>query len=362
MKDGMLWGRRISAFVCGVFCAAAVVLPLSHADAQGSNEAGLGIQPAVYEEPLDPGSRDTFRLEITNRENREREIFLTPRNISSVGPGGRPQFTDAGAELTGYELASWLSFSRDSVVIPAGETRGVEVTINVPEDAPPGSHFGGVKVAADAPELRESGASVAYGVTNIVTVRVAGEADVRAIIRSLSTDQYVYGTPEVQFTARIENQGNVLIRPTGTLQIYGMLGQEAGKITFNEDRAGVFPEITRPFEIEWNDDAVRLGKYEAILSVAYGGEGVSRTMTSTVSFWVLPTQIVFPALAGLGILLLLTYLAVRLYVSRAVAHHGLGRRVKGGRRRTGMPLGVLLLLVMLVVTALFLLLLLLFVA
>lgn len=346
----------ISSFILlGWFC----FFPMM-AEAQG--QAGIGIQPAVYEEQLDPGVTDTFSLSITNRENQERELFVTPRNISGVSSGGRPIFTEDDQELTGYELASWLEFSEPSVVIPAGGTRAIEVTLKVPEDAPPGSHFGGINVTAEAPRLRESGAGIAYGVTNIVTVRVSGETDERAIIRSLSTDKYFYGATDVTFTATIENQGNVLIRPVGPLEIFNMFGQKVATETVNESLAGVFPRTNRSFEFSWFEENPGLGKYQAMLSLVYGGEGASRTMTTTVSFWILPLNIILPAAGALAVLLLLTYVGARLYVRRAISYHGAGRRLKTPRRQNGMPLGILLLIVMLVVTALFLLILLALVA
>lgn len=356
------WVTKVTLALVGVMMVGALLQPVT-AGAQGTNQAGIGIRPAVFEEQLDPGTVRSFTLDVTNREGQERELFLTARNISGVQGGGRPIFTDQDQELTGYELASWLEFSLPSVVIPAGETRSVEVTLRVPEDAPPGSHFGGINVTAQAPRLRESGAGISYGVTNIVTVLVDGDIDEQAIIRSLSTDKYLYGSTDVNFTARVENQGNVLIRPIGPLEIHNMFGSEVTTLTFNENQAGVFPGITRSFDLQWFDENPGLGKYRATLSLAYGSEGSSKTMTSTVSFWVLPLNIILPAAGALAVLLLVTYIAVRLYVRSAISQHTGGRRIKGARRpNNGMPLGLLLLVVMLVVTALFLLILLALVA
>jgi hypothetical protein len=333
--------------------------------AQGVAEAGIGIKPAVYEpnEKVDPGTSKTFSLTVTNHEAEERELFLTPRNISGMNESGRPLFSDEEQELTGYELASWIELGSASLVVPANGTREVVVTIRIPEDAPPGSHFGGINISADAPRLRESGAGISYGVSNIVTVLVDGDINEAAIIRSLSTSRYLYGGIDVTFEAQVENQGNTLLRPVGPLEVTNMFGSKVATLTMNESQAGVFPDFTRTFQLEWQDQNPGLGKYQAVLSLAYGSDGSSQTMTSTVSFWVLPLNIVLPALGGLVLLLLVTYIAVRIYVRRAISHHSGGaRRVKGGRRSAGLPLGLLLLIVMLVVTALFLLILLALVA
>ena len=320
-----------------------------------SDRAGLSITPAMEEDLVEPGQTHTYTLRITNREDRDRILFLTPRHIVGAGDGGTPIFADRNEPLTGFELASWFTFDQTEIAIGPNETESVLVSIAIPEDAPPGSHFAGVNIASEAPQLRESGAGIAYGVTNIVTLLVAGDADSRAMIRSLSTDRYIYGSTNVEFTARVDNPGNVLQRPTGPLEIYNMFGQEVGRLVMNESRAGVFPGNDRVFQVTWSQENPGFGKYEAILSMAYGSAGASQTMSTTVSFWILPMAIIGPAAGVLAVLLVIVYFGVRLYVRSAIAQHsGSVRRIQSTRRRTGTPLGLTMLIAMLVTTAIFL--------
>ena len=356
-------GRAI--FWVNLFLAAVLLgwqfLPAtSYAQAGSSDRAGLSISPALYEEQLDPGTTDSFTLRITNLENRDRTLFLVPRNISGVEAGGVPVFAVDDEELTGFELASWLEFSEDSIDIAANGSATVGITIRVPDDAPPGSHFGGINVSSQGERLERTGAGVSLGVTNIVTVRVSGEASERALIRALSTDRYVYGSTDVEFTARVENAGNVLQRPIGPLEITNMFGANVAQLTVNESRAGVFPRTERVFTVTWRDENPGFGRYEATLSMAYGSEGATQTMSNTVSFWILPMNIIWPALMTLTALLLVTFIGVRMYVRRTLRYHlgSSGRVNRGGRRAAPFPFWLLALVVMLAVTALFLLILL----
>lgn len=338
-----------------LFCLSLPYIAIAQ-QTQSSDRAGLAVSPSVFEEQLDPGEVLSFSLKIDNKEDRERTLYLRPRNISGVQSGGVPIFAEEGDELTGYELADWISFSREELSISANGTETVEVTLNVPENAPPGSHFGGVNITSQAPQLRESGAGVAYGVTNIVTIRVSGEADERSMIRSFSTDRYIHGQTNVVFSARVENPGNVLQRPVGPVEVRNMFGAGVARLTMNESRASVFPGTEREFTVRWQDENPGFGRYEAVLSMVYGSEGINKTMTNTVTFWILPMSIITPALIVLAVILAITFIGVRIYIKRALRYHT--GKSSGKLKRTHapapMPFWLLATIIMLSVTAIFL--------
>ena len=80
---------------------------------------------------------------------------------------------------------------------------------------------------------------------------------------------------------------------------------------------------------------------------------MNQTMSSTVTFWILPLNIILPAAGILAVILIATYVAIKLYVRRAVAELS-GRRV-GRRRRNKQSSATLAIIIsLLVVTALFL--------
>jgi len=318
-------------------------------------QAGVSVSPALIEETLDPGFTKKYTIELTNLDVTEQTYFLTTRNISDVRPGGVPVFARDNKEVTGMELADWISLDVTEIVLQSGESTNVPFTLAVPENASPGSHFGGVFISVDPPELENSGAAVGYQVANIISIRVSGEVNESASIRQFSTEKFLYSTQDINFNIRVENSGNVLVRPFGPLVITNMLGQQVDQVTFNPDLAGVFPERTRDFVLNWQGEGVGFGRYEVVLSAIYGDEGAKKTMSSTASFWVLPMNIIGPALGVLAVLLLIVFVFVRLYINRTVAQLSGGRtRVIRNRRRQGPSPVLLLVVVMLVVIALFL--------
>ncbi len=316
---------------------------------------GIGIKPATIEDAAEPGEFKEYSVGVTNLSDTTQTYYVFTRDIIGVESGGVPLYADEDAELTGYELTQWVTLDTEEVTLEPGEEQQVKITIDVPEFATPGSHFGGMFVSLEPPKLRTVGASVGYQVANIISIRVAGDAVVNAQIRQFSTGNYIYGNSTVDFQAIIENKGTVLVRPVGPLEVFNMFGKRVALLTFNESKAGIFPLTRRNFEITWEDEGPGFGRYQAILSVVYGDQGKQSTISSTVSFWILPMNIFLPALGVLAFLLLAVYVGVKLYIRNKMRMAGGGaRRIAQRRSGGGMSALLLVTVVMLAVTALFL--------
>lgn len=318
--------------------------------------AGLTMSPADIDpdQSLDPGSTSEYSVTVKNLNPTEETFYLSLKNISDVTPDGTPIFAEPNAEKTGMELADWISLQTTQITLPPGVSERVTFVLNVPQDATPGSHFGSLFFSVDPPEIESSGAAVGYRVGNIIHIRVTGETDESANIRQFSTDRYFNGSKNVQFSARIENTGNVLVRPSGPVEIKNMLGQKVDTFTFNETKNAVFPKKIREYTFTWTGEGTGFGRYEAILSPVYGYTGAKMTMSSTVTFWILPLNIILPALGILAVVLLTTFIFVRLYIRRTLAHLSQGQgRIVRRRKQKGVSGTLLLVVVMLTVTAVF---------
>ena len=356
--NGFMVLRTLSSALLSLIFASVLFFGLtSTVSAQGT---GVGLKPAITEELAQPGVPQQHSIEVTNLSGVTQTYYLFMRDITGTDGGGTPVFASENSEKTGFEMSHWVTLDKTEMTVPAGGNESVLVTLDVPEDATPGSHFAGMFVSMEPPEIRGQGASVGYEVASIFSIRVAGDVVESAQIRQFSTGNYIYGESTVDFQARVENKGTVLVRPVGPLEITNMFGSQVARLTFNDSKAGIFPGKEREFEIVWEDDGPGFGRYEAVLALQYGIEGSLSTITSTVSFWILPRDIIVPALLTLGLLLLVTFVAVKLYVRSKLrsAQAGATRVVRYQGRGGGMSATLLVVIVMLAVTALFLLLLL----
>jgi hypothetical protein len=133
-----------------------------------------------------------------------------------------------------------------------------------------------------------------------------------------------------------------------------MLGQKVETFIFNEEQASVFPGRIREYHLNWTGEGTGFGRYEALISTVYGDNGAKKTISSTVSFWILPLNIILPSLGALALILLVTFVFVKLYIRRTLAHLSQGQgRIVRKRKRQGFPAALLLTVVMLTVTAIF---------
>lgn len=326
------------------------------------SQAGAGLSPTLIEQGADPGEFIQTQIEVSNQSDLEKTFYLSVRDISGVRDNGTPIYATDGAEETGFELSGWLTLGQNEMTLSPGAKEKVSLAIAVPENVTPGSHFGGIFVSAEPPKLDTVGAGVGFEVANIVSIRISGDVVENAQIRTFATDKLFYGTTDVTFSARVENKGNVLVRPYGPLELYNMFGSKVETLTFNDSLGGVFPSTIRDFTEEWQEEGLAFGRYEARLSLVYGVEGASQsTITSSTYFWVLPISILKPAAVVLGVLLLASYIFVKLYIRNKVRSLSQGRRLLRGRNRgrSGTSVVLLVTVVMLTITAVFLLILLL---
>jgi len=130
-------------------------------------------------------------------------------------------------EETGFEITAWIKIPTDPITIAAGETKEIPFSIEVPSGAAPGGHFGGIFLSLTPERPKETGVGVGFQVGTIINLRISGDVFEEARIREFRTDRAMYSTPDVTFITRVENVGNVLIRPRGPLEITDFFWKES---------------------------------------------------------------------------------------------------------------------------------------
>lgn len=349
---GFFWRfSRIAA--CVLFFGVTIYLAPTEVAAQG---VGIKVTPAFIEELAEPGEVLEETLVIMNVNDEAKTFFLYRQDISGVEADGVPVFAEEGVEPTGYELSEWIIFDEQQIEVPANGEFRLPIRIEVPENASPGSHFGGIFVSAEPPRLREIGAGVGYEVASIMSIRISGDITDNARIRSFSTNKLFFGSKDIDFLIKVENQGNILIQPRGPLTITNMFDGITGNVVVNDTLAGVFPGTVRDFNVHWEDEEPGFGRYEAIVALNYNGEGGNKTIDASVTFWIFPIGILIPVVIVLLVLIGGGYLLTRLYVTRVIAQTQGSRRIvsRRYRRRAGVSRFVFVLMTLLTVTAFFL--------
>jgi len=291
------------------------------------DNAGITLVPATIEKPANPGDVLNEILKVTNESSVDREYFVYKKNIKGVETGGVPVFATEDSEKTGYEITEWIEIPTEPIKVPANSSVELPIVIRVPDTATPGSHFGGIFVSVEPPRLRETGAGVGFEVVSVISIRINGDVVDTARIRQFSTDKLLYSTKDVRFTAKIENQGNILIRPRGPLTITSMFGTDPETVLMNASLAGVFPGTMRDINVEWTGKGIGFGKYEAVVALVYEGNNGQKTIDASLVFWVFPGKIMLTILGIFLAIGVIGYALTKYYINQAIMRAAGGRRI-----------------------------------
>lgn len=309
--------KRVAVVACSSFF---LLFFLSALPVHAQTTEGLQIKPAVVEDQVNPGDTRQYTLTVTNIANVEKTFYVSVEDIKGVDDEGGPIFAKAG-EVTGYELSSWVNLLQKTTALGPGEGKTISFSIHVPTSASPGSHFASV-FFSDKPEKRDvNGASVGVSIGAIISLRISGDITEEARLREFSTGKLIYGVPDVDFKTKVQNLGNVLVQPTGFVEVTNMFGKKVASVPVNSSLASVFPNSERAYNAQWSSAGLAFGRYQAIVSLVYG-EGARKTIYSTTSFWILPLVPISIALGVLLTLVLGAYWMMKAYIRKKLRQMG----------------------------------------
>jgi len=290
---------------------------------------GIKISPTKIEDLVEPGETLTKRLKVTNLANKTKTLYAFLKDFKAGDESGRPVLIPPGSEEGPY-LANWVDIPTKGFEFAPNEEKVIPFSIQVPENAGPGGHYGGVYFGTEPPRLRVQGKDKGAGMAisqqagSLILLHVKGDVQEEARVREFTTDKNFYGTPfDVQFTVRVENRGNVHVKPFGAVDITNMFGKEVASIMVNERGGNVLPGSIRKFtRTNWEGDS-GFGRYKAVLGLTYGvpadqgGQG-KKSLYAEKTFWIIPWRIVIPTLLGLMFITAVFILSIKLYKNRVV--------------------------------------------
>lgn len=307
---------RKKILLLGIFLFGIAFVNLRNAKAE--ELVGIKMQPSIIEERVDPGQTYSWTLRATNVGAKTQEFYVVKRDISGLSEEGKPTFANFG-EKTGLELAAWVQIAPGPFTIAPGETKEIPFSISIPQNVFPGAHLGSIFLSAEPVRPETTGIGIGYQVATIISLRVDGNVAEEAMIREFRTDKKIYGKPEVNFITKIENLGNVIVKPRGPVEITNMFGKKVATLRMNESAGAILPNEVRRFETLWQDNGLAFGKYEAVMSLGYGEDG-RKTISAALGFWILPGKLVGFTLGGLALFFLIVFVTVKLYIRQKLHH------------------------------------------
>ena len=273
------------------------------------NGQALEIAPPVIYLNADPGQSVKTQILIRDISSGNLIVNGQVNNFVSGGVDGTPKILlDAKDNANNpYSLVEWVSPLPSLLLVPK-EIKTMTATINVPKDASPGGHYGVIRFTSMPPSLDgTSGVSLAASIGVLVLITVSGKVTEGLNVSNLvvrkkdGKSSNFFESGPLEFMERFKNTGNVHLQPTGQVSITDMFGKKLAAVNVNTPPANILPQSEREFKQPLDKAVIgnkRLfGRYKATLNATYGSD--KKTVTDTITFWVIPYKLVLAAVLGL---------------------------------------------------------------
>lgn len=209
------------------------------------------------------------RTGIINVDNKGSTVVRVSAYITDVGmdKNGEVSFPEGGT--LPFSCEPWLLVNPEQFSLSQGSNQKVRYTIKVPRDAS-GTYLASIffQTKPDDRPLA-TGSAISARISSMIIVNVTGSGSKAAELFSMGTRQTSDGR-QTQVELGIRNKGNVMLRPTGTVEIKSEAGWTVEKVNFNQDKQAVLPFSERLFPIPVSAQ-VEPGSYRLIATIDYGG-------------------------------------------------------------------------------------------
>lgn len=285
------------------------------------NAISFSVSPTIFDMTANPGQTWVSSVRVINANPYDLTVYMDVVNFKPQGETGVPSFIpqEDGANPAS-NFAGWIQTDSE-ITIPAEKTIELPLKIVVPENAEPGGHFAAILIGTKPPQKTSDISQVETSqiISTLLFLRVSGDINEQASIRSFRSTNYIVSTPETKLELRIENKGNVHVQPQGQIKIYNMWGQERGVIPVNQQTlfGNVLSQSVRKYSFDWKGDwAISdIGRYTAEVALTYGLDSKQSAYAKT-AFWIIPWKII---LLFLTIIVAFGYMftwAIKAYIRR----------------------------------------------
>jgi len=293
---------------------------LLHVPTYAQDKQVLSVTPPLFQVSVLPGGIWQSTIKVVNSNSYPLTVYAEVVNFEASGERGQGTFipvTDTDEKLT---LAEWITVSSGPHTIQPEQSKDITFFVEVPDNAPPGGHYAAVLISTEPP--RGSGTIALHTsqtVTSLFFLRIEGDVIEQGTIREFRVIDTFLSRPEVEFSLRFENKGNVHLQPKGNIVITNMWGTERGVIPINQRThfGNVLPQSIRDFKFLWKSEfqLTDIGRYKAEVALVYGEKGM-KTETGRTYFWVIPIKGTVITLSLIIFFLGCIVLMVKMYVRK----------------------------------------------
>lgn len=308
---------------------------MSQANAQTNSGNGLQLSPVRTDLVIESGKSATISINVRNPSKVETQYraivndFVADKNEN----GQASLILDDDKFAPSHSLKRYIA-PIANITIPAGSSKEVKVSINMPSDVAAGGYYGAVRFAAVNGSGKDSNVALSASVGSLILVKVPGDVKENLVLESFdvrTSEQAPSGSAifttnkNLRVVARFKNTGNVHEQPFGKVIVKkGTKVVQSTEINDTDPKANVLPDSTRRFAVKLNKLS-SFGKYTVEGNFGYGANG--QLISGKTSFMVVPMALII-----LGIALLALLIFAIFAVPRAIRRYNASVVRKANRR------------------------------
>ena len=242
-----------------------------------------------------------FRFDLKPGETIEDRVIIhsttdTVQRLRVYSADGMPAMTgkivfkEHGDEMTG--LAKWIKIdSKELIELEPGESRSVWFRLTIPENSGTQEEVAGIVVeraeAGKNDTDEQASVNTRPHAALLVTQRPPGPANLILDIINFGRANGLWSRP-VLFSLTLRNAGNVLVLPTGKVDLYNLFGRKSDSIKLRR-LSTIFAGRTTESRFQW-ENTPPLGYFTAKVSIEYDKD---RTVTRWAPIMILPWWLIF---------------------------------------------------------------------
>ncbi|MFC1801967.1 hypothetical protein ACFLY7_00795 [Patescibacteria group bacterium] len=297
------------AIIALCFCVNANAYEIKETGSDIKND--FVLEPAKLEVSLDAGESVDKILKITNRTDKTLIFYIEVEDF--VGSKDSRNTVDLlGSNTSPYSLKNYIIPEVREFSLDPKEQIVFTVNITIPIDEVAGGKYGSVLISS-ASSGEEYGTKAVSRLGALLFVKVNGDIDYVSELERFNINNnkklFVKNEP-IKFELYSRNEGSVYSNAYGLIEIKNLAGVVVGEI--NVEPYFVMPESLRFREVVWNRDFM-LGRYTATAFINRGYDNIIDELT--VSFWVIPWDILLVIVFSLFILFLI-FRITKFFISR----------------------------------------------
>lgn len=263
----------------------------------------LTIVPPLIEVEAEPGEELIQPLKLFNETNQILDVYPSLENFLPQKEGGLPEYLGDNDPLA---AARWIKIPVTEIKLVPGEIKEIILNIRVSRLAEPGGHYAAL-FWSDQP-LPKKGITTSSRVATLFLFKIKGKIKEQAQITSFQ--KKAGSNWPAEFILYFRNDGNVHLRPEGTLSIFNWRNKKIKEIEINPRGQAILPQSLRQFFLSWPDKKPFFGWYQAKAILNFGANQ-QKIISPEIKFWVWPS-ISFRQIMGWGMLILLILTIIKI--------------------------------------------------